>query len=100
MTTDTQSLPNEKKPIGMGQMKAVIFALLLDTFLWAYTALVLYKIVYEKLIMGVRFPVFSWNQPTTALVFGGIISLALFFTKFSIGRATQGSTILMKTNPF
>lgn len=89
MSANTPALEN-KKTMGMGQMKSVILALLLDTFLWTYVSLVLYKVIYEKMIMGMRFPDFSWNQPITALVIGGLITLALFFTKFSIGRATQG----------
>ncbi len=77
-------------------LKPTLIAALADTLIWAYILLVSYKIIYEKLIMNVRYPEFSWMQPTYALIFGAIVALALFFTKASIGRAAQG---LYKEDP-
>ena len=83
----SQNNSNGLKP---KQMKSVITALMLDTAIWTYISLVSYKIVYEKILMGFRYPEFSWNQPIVALIFGALLSVVLFFTPVSIGRATQG----------
>lgn len=72
------------------QMKRVVSAVAMDLFLWAYTLLVGYKIIYQKIIADMRYAEFTWNQPIYALAIGALVALALFFTKFSIGRATQG----------
>ena len=61
-------------------------AFILDALNWTYIALVLYKIVYEKMILDVRYPEFSWNQPLYSLYIGLILAILLSFTKFSIGR--------------
>ena len=79
-----------------GALKPTIVAALIDTLIWAYILLITYKIIYEKLIMNVRYPQFSWMQPIYALIIGAIIALVLFFTKLSIGRAGQG---LYKKDP-
>ncbi len=67
--------------------KRYISAYLIDLFLWSYTVLVSWKIIYEKLILGLRYPEFSWNQPLLSLVIGAIIAGALFMTSTSCGRA-------------
>ena len=61
-------------------------AFILDTFIWAYMALVSFKIIYEKMIFDVRYPEFNWNQPLYSLYFGLSITFVLFFTKFSLGK--------------
>lgn len=88
MSTEN-TLPAKQTP-SLGNMKKVISALAIDTFLWSYTALVIYKIIWEKLIKNVRYPEFTWNQPLTALAVGFGISVVLFFTTASLGRAFQG----------
>lgn len=90
MSNGALSIKKNNGGLSIAQMKNVIFALLIDTFLWSYTCLVSYKIIYERIIMGMRYPEFSWGQPIVALVIGGGITLALFFTKLSIGRAGRG----------
>ena len=72
------------------QMKKHVLALLIDTFLWSYILLVSYKVVYEKAILSVRFPDFSWNQPLMALGLGLAVAFVMSFTRLSIGKATQG----------
>ncbi len=92
MTAKNEALSTQRpisKPKTM-QVKAVLAALSIDTLLWAYTLLVTYKIVYQKLFLGLRYPDFGWDQPLIALGIGFAVSLALFFTKLSIGRASQG----------
>lgn len=88
MAIDTEE--NKKQKISMKQMKAVVIALALDIFIWSYMSLVGYKVIYEKIILGLRYPDFAWNQPLYALGLGSMIGMALFFTKMSIGRAVRG----------
>lgn len=77
-------------PTKYNNIVKVIQALSIDTFLWTYTLLVLYKIVYQRLILNLRYPDFSWDQPLICLGAGIVISLALYFTKLSIGRGARG----------
>jgi phosphonate transport system permease protein len=65
-------------------------ALLVDLFLWSYAFLVLHKVVYEKMILALRYPEFNWMQPVYALMAGAAMTLALFFTRLSIGKAISG----------
>jgi len=84
----TEAIPQKKN--NDGQLVAFFQAILIDIFLWAYTVLVSYKIVYQKIILANRYSDFTWNQPLYALGLGTIIAMALFMTKFSIGRGTRG----------
>lgn len=72
------------------EARAKITAYLLDVFFWSYTFLAGYKVIYEKIVMGVRFPEFAWSQPLTALIAGIVMSGVLFFTNFSLGKAVKG----------
>jgi len=66
-------------------------AYFMDVFFWAYVILVFHKIIYEKIIMGVRYPVFSWMQPLGALVLGLAVSALLFLPEsFSLGKRIMG----------
>ena len=69
-------------------------ALAVDIFLWSYTCVVAYKIVYQKLWLGMRFESFSWNGPLLACLIGTLLATGLFWTppKFpmSLGRALNG----------
>lgn len=65
-------------------------AIILDILAWSYMSLAGYKIVYEKIIMNVRYPDFTWNQPLYSLYIGGTIALLLYFTKLSLGRGMFG----------
>lgn len=65
-------------------------AFMIDWFLWTYTVLTAYKIVYQKIILALRYPEFSWNQPIYALALGLFLTAVLFATKLSIGRASTG----------
>ena len=56
-------------------MKKNINTFLLDTLIWSYIAQVSFKIIYEKIILDIRYPEFSWNQPVYALVLGILIAL-------------------------
>jgi phosphonate transport system permease protein len=88
MSTEN-TLPAKPAP-NLGNMRKVVFALALDTFFWSYTLLVSHKVIWEKIIMNVRYPEFSWNQPLVAVGLGFAVSLALFFSQLSLGRAFQG----------
>lgn len=85
-----------KTPIGIKQMKAVVFALIFDIGVWTYLTLLAYKVFYQKFIINVRFPEFSWNEPLACLLIGSIIGFSLFFTRLSIGRSING---LYKLDP-
>ncbi len=90
MKGNTETLSLGQEPKGVAQMKRVITAFVIDLLHWAYITLVSYKIFYQKVIMGMRSPEFSWNEPVYALTIGAAIGLALFFTRFSVGRAIKG----------
>lgn len=79
-----------KKPVSLSQMQSVIFAVVFDVALWTYLSLVSYKIFFQRYIMGMRFPEFSWSQPLACLAVGTIIAFVLFFTRASVGRAIKG----------
>ena len=69
-------------------IRLAIKAYFLDVLFHSYGLLVFYKIAYQKILLGLRNPEFSWGQPTMALLIGAIVALALYFVSgFSIGRA-------------
>ena len=76
-------------------------ALLLDTMLWSYSFLAFYKIIYNKIIIGIRYPEFSWGQPLACLILGLIFSLVLYFflPGLSIGRAIYFKTYARLNRP-
>jgi len=81
----------KKESFNMKNAKKQITALLIDIFLWAYTFLVLYKIVYQKLILALRYPEFSWQQPLYALAAGVLMTILLFGVQnMSLGKAANG----------
>jgi phosphonate transport system permease protein len=69
---------------------SIIKAFILDVLSWSYVALISYKIIYEKMIINVRYPEFSWNQPLYSLYLGLALSFILFFTSFSLGKGVMG----------
>jgi len=81
-------------PMTADQVKGSLFAFVMDALFWSYAILVSHKIVYEKLILGLRYPDFDWSQPIQALVAGSIVALVFAFTKVSIGKAVFGITKL------
>jgi phosphonate transport system permease protein len=95
-TTTQEMLPGEDKGLAFKKIKKTAIAISIDIFLWSYTILTSWKVIYEKQIMGNRFAEFTWNQPLIAIAIGIVISIALFFTRVSIGKATQG---LYESNP-
>lgn len=90
MKGSSEALTLNQEPKGIAQMKKVMTAFTVDLFHWAYISLVSYKIIYQKIIMGMRSPEFSWNEPVYALAVGALLGIALFFTRLSIGRAMNG----------
>jgi len=75
-------------------------AFLLDLFLWSYTALVCFKIIYEKFILGIRRPEFSWDQVLASLGAGTLLSLIFFFIAgASVGKRAQKLS-LQTVGPF
>jgi phosphonate transport system permease protein len=66
-------------------------AFLLDLFFWSYALLVCYKVIYEKTILDVRYPKFSWMQPLWALAMGAGMAAILFLPRsFSLGKRILG----------
>lgn len=86
----TTAIQNPHEPTKSDKMRATLVAYFLDVFLWAYTLLVFYKVIYQKILLGMRYPTFSWIEPSYALGVGAVVALVLFFTRLSIGRATKG----------
>ena len=68
-------------------------ALTIDTLLWTYTYIVCHKVIYQKIIMELRYTIFNWNDPFQALILGFLIAMILFFIpsiQLSLGRLFQG----------
>jgi phosphonate transport system permease protein len=78
------------RAVRMTAIMATTKAYIIDMLLWSYSFLVLHKVVYEKMILGLRYPEFSWMQPVYALIAGLAMALALFFTRLSIGKSMMG----------
>lgn len=90
-TQNIEALPQQQqKKIKVEHANATVRAFFIDTFLWAYTLLVMHKIVYEKMILDLRYPEFNWGQPIYALGAGLALTIAFFFTRFSVGKAMNG----------
>lgn len=90
MTTQATPLKSIETKSSTEQMKLVFNAVVIDILAWAYLSLVSYKIIYQKMILELRYNEFSWNEPIYALGVGAILALALFMTPFSLGRAAKG----------
>ena len=91
MNTTPQALKMPEQPIRLKNAKKFFWAILLDIFLWSYSILVTYKIVYQRLILDLRFPEFAWSQPIYSLAIGAAVALVLLLTsKLSIGKAITG----------
>ncbi len=74
--------------MNIDKCKTTIYGLLVDIFLWSYFLLVNYKIIYQKIVLDIRYPEFHWEQPLYSLLVGSIIAFILYFIpKFSAGRA-------------
>ena len=70
---------------------AQIKAYLVDTFLWSYFLLTIYKVIYQKFILDLRYAEFNWSQPFWALGLAAGISFVLFaFKGCSIGKKIVG----------
>ena len=72
------------------QIKKYIIAFLIDLSLHSYLVLISHKVIYERMILGERFPEFNWNQPLCSLLIGLVITAMLFKTPLSVGRKAQG----------
>ena len=90
MSTTTENKPTEiinPDDLFGAKAKKNVSAFIIDFLLWSYTVLVSWKIVFEKVIMGYRYPEFNWNQPLYCLAIGAVIAAALYMTPLSCGRA-------------
>lgn len=93
-----ETLPlSNPRSVKWGALVATLKAFLIDLLLWSYTFLVLHKIVYERMILGMRYPEFTWVQPVYALIAGIALTLALFFSRLSIGKSVMGLYVLDDT---
>ena len=91
MTTQiAATTASHSEKLSLKHMKSFLSALVIDVLLWAYSALVLYKIVYQRIILGLRYHDFSWNEPVYCLGIGAVLAIAFYMTPFSIGRAITG----------
>ena len=88
--SEAMVLKEKKKGLKIKESSKYLKAYLIDVFFWTYTLLVSYKIIYQKIFLSLRYPVFSWDQPLYCLALGGLIAVLLYFTKLSLGRAFQG----------
>jgi phosphonate transport system permease protein len=68
----------------------LIKAFVLDSLSWAYIVLVTYKIIYEKIILDIRYPEFSWTIPLYSLILGIFLTGLFFLTPFSLGKGVMG----------
>jgi phosphonate transport system permease protein len=69
-----------------GQL-TILYAFLMDVFLWTYTSLVAYKIFYNKFILEERYPEFKWEQFFSCLIVGSLVALVLSFPAgWSVGK--------------
>ena len=75
---------------GDAMKKKLFSAFVLDIFFWSYSFLVLYKVIFQKLISGQRYPPFYWSEPLCALALGTLVSGCLLSTNMSLGRALKG----------
>ena len=81
----------------VGQSKAFF----IDSFFWSYLFLAVYKVIYQKLILDLRFAEFSWSQAFWAVGLGMGVSLLCFnFYGFSIGKKIVGIEEPDKTRPW
>ena len=67
-----------------------LLALGIDILLWSYLSLIAYKIIWQKLLLGLRYPDFYWSTPLYCVALGSVIATGLFFTPISIGKALRG----------
>ncbi|MFN8370170.1 MAG: phosphonate ABC transporter, permease protein PhnE [Bacteriovoracaceae bacterium] len=76
-------------------------AYLIDSFLWGYSLLVFYKVIYQKIILMERYPEFNWGQPLKSLAIGAALSLILFYGKnLSVGKYFVGIDDKSESRPF
>lgn len=72
----------------LGTIKVNLIAYLLDLFFWFYIIISSYKIVYQKILAGMRYVDFFWYEPLYSLLIGFLIATPLYFIKrFSIGKS-------------
>ena len=79
-----------EQPMRVQHYKATIKAWCIDTLLWAYSCIVLYKIVYQQWLLDLRHVDFSWYEPLSCLGMAMIIASILMYTQCSIGKALCG----------
>jgi phosphonate transport system permease protein len=72
-------------------LKNTITGILIDAALWSYAILVCKKVIYEKIILALRYPEFNWNTPLYALIAGTIIGALVHMAipTLSVGRAIK-----------
>jgi len=65
-----------------------IKALVIDLSLWIYSSILCYKIIWQKLILDLRYPELNFAGILLSILVGVLISIVLYFIKhFSIGKA-------------
>lgn len=58
----------------------------IDTFIWFYIILCTYKIIYQKIILDLRYDEFSWDAPLYSLIAAILIVLpCIAIKKYSVG---------------
>lgn len=86
-TAETPELETNKGPTKSDHIQAY----LLDAFLWSYFMMVAHKVLYNKFILNLRYPEFSWSHPFFSTILGCAVAGLLFLPKsFSIGKRVKG----------
>lgn len=70
--------------------QATIKAWTIDTVLWSYSFLVLYKLVYQSWFLNLRHIDFNWSEPLWCSAAGLIFASGFIYTKISVGKALTG----------
>ncbi len=80
----------------------LVKAYLSDAFFWSYSLIVCHKVIYDKLILGTRYPVFSWTTTIITTFIGILIATILFNIKnFSVGKKIKNISEIENNNfPF
>ena len=91
LRTDHQDVNLTLKPVKASMpIGKLITAFVIDTLLYAYSGLILYKIILQKFILNERYADFAWTEPMYALAAGAAVALPMLATNLSLGKFSQG----------
>ncbi|WP_333608216.1 phosphonate ABC transporter, permease protein PhnE [Arsukibacterium sp.] len=70
--------------------RASIKAWCIDSLLWSYSFLVLYKLMYQGWYLNLRHVDFSWSEPLWCSLAGIVVASGLSYSRLSVGKAMTG----------